>query len=175
MKTKKVKGFTLIELIVVIAIIGVLAAILVPAMLGYVRKSKISAANSAAGSLFKAWNTLLAELDEEGFDSSSLGSVTGAKGKVSTIATASTASTVTAAVVEPKLQSYFKDVSKLKGTGAWCAKLEDGSCVAAAVELDGTYTGTHPAGIVTPQTYKTYKADAAKALAAAVLKEAGTT
>ncbi len=40
MKNRKLKGFTLIEIIVVIAIIGVLAAILVPSMIGYVRKAK---------------------------------------------------------------------------------------------------------------------------------------
>ena len=48
MKNTKKKGFTLIELIVVIAIIGVLAAILVPSMIGYVGQSKLSTANSNA-------------------------------------------------------------------------------------------------------------------------------
>ena len=42
------KGFTLIELVVTIAIIGVLVAILVPSMLGYVGDSKISTANTNA-------------------------------------------------------------------------------------------------------------------------------
>ena len=37
---KRFRGFTLIELIVVIAIIGVLASILIPSMVGYVRKAQ---------------------------------------------------------------------------------------------------------------------------------------
>ena len=45
---KRKKGFTLIELVVVIAIIGALAAILVPVMMGYVRKSRVAAANDNA-------------------------------------------------------------------------------------------------------------------------------
>lgn len=53
-KSTNKKGFTLVELIVVIAIIGVLAAILVPSMMGYVKSSKISAANSSAKSVYNA-------------------------------------------------------------------------------------------------------------------------
>ena len=43
MKNKKVNGFTMVEMIVVMAIIGVLAGILVPSLVGYVNKARRSA------------------------------------------------------------------------------------------------------------------------------------
>jgi len=134
MKTRK--GFTLIELIVVIAIIGVLAAILVPSMLGYIRKSKINAANSTAAQVHKAANTALTEIDEEGGEMPANGPHD--KGTD---------------LIDEKIKHYMDDVDKC----AYSIHVHMGNCVAAAASQDGKYTGTYPAGAVTAANYELFK------------------
>jgi len=133
MKTTK-KGFTLIELIVVIAIIGVLAAILVPSMLGYIRKSKINAANSTAAQVHKAANTALTEMDEEGVEFTD--------DEVS-IQHAMNAP-LTGDGIEGKIKKFMDDAEKCE----FAIHVHGGSCVAAAASQDKKYFGTYPAGVV---------------------------
>ncbi|MEM9189140.1 MAG: prepilin-type N-terminal cleavage/methylation domain-containing protein [Myxococcota bacterium] len=46
-------GFTLIELMIVVAIIGVLASVATPAVLGYLKKAKTSEATAHLGTLYR--------------------------------------------------------------------------------------------------------------------------
>ena len=170
MKTTR-KGFTLIELIVVIAIIGVLAAILIPALLGYVKKSKVTAANSSAASLYNAINTVLTELDEEGVDT---GAITGLtykkKANTVTVNKAAAAGSTEAAPdsgseVYKSLKEYFNDVDKLD----FKAACDRGICIAVASKQNSKYTGSKPV-VVTKDNYKKYSDDLDKALEDAIEK-----
>ncbi len=62
-RLRRKKGFTLIELIVVISIIAVLASIMIPSFIGYYVDSKINTANATAATIQKRIEIFLAELD----------------------------------------------------------------------------------------------------------------
>lgn len=62
-KIKKQKGFTLIELIVVIAILGILAVMIAPRIVGYTEKAKVSADQTMAQSVANACAVYIADTD----------------------------------------------------------------------------------------------------------------
>lgn len=136
----RLKGFTLIELIVVIAIIGVLAAILVPSMLGYVAKAKIQGANSNAATLHRAITAYIHDLDFEnqsipdGVHNISDGTCTDGSDAMANFG--------------KDMKMYFSDIEKTDGA----FYIKYGECLAVSVKSK-TYYGTYPL-LFTPANWK---------------------
>lgn len=157
----KKHGFTLIELIVVIAIIGVLAGILVPAMIGYVKRSKITTANSTAKSLYNGANVAMVEMEAYDLPPQKLQGViadTGAnvakqkdysyeRGKDYEKAQLQ-------CILYAKIMQYFSDAERVEN---FSLNLDGYACTAVGV-VNGRYPGSYPQKIG-PKEYDEHEGD----------------
>ncbi|EOX4458437.1 TPA: type IV pilin protein [Vibrio diabolicus] len=82
-KQKKQQGFTLIELMIVVAVIGVLAAIAIPQYQKYVEKSSLASALATASALKTNYEDYLAVSGAAPINISEIGAVSFALGSIS--------------------------------------------------------------------------------------------
>ncbi|EOX1768841.1 prepilin-type N-terminal cleavage/methylation domain-containing protein [Vibrio cholerae] len=117
-KNKQQQGFTLIELMIVVAIIGVLSAIAVPAYQNYVAKSE---AATALGSLRALVTPAELMLQQDGVISGGVaalgGSASHALGNITVVGSSPSSASLTFTFVKGNLDT--KTITLTKGASGW--------------------------------------------------------
>lgn len=144
------KGFTLIELMIVVAIIGILAAIAIPQYQNYIAKSQVSRAVAELGSIKTAYEDCLnngqtiAGACDLGYTGSSIMSLT------APAETTAGAAQATAVVNEDELESTGTIAGEFAGSAA--ATLKD--TAAKTVTWTRSELGTWTCGTTAPAKFR---------------------
>jgi len=130
---RKVKGFTLIELIVVMGILAVLAGVLVPNMINSIRKAKVNTANANAKAIFNASQTVAQQYEFQ--------RVGGLDGTISSDMTGSVDDTLESEFTT-KLKKYFDEADRV----AWKIYIDNYivKTVVSAERPSDIYVGKYP-------------------------------
>ena len=157
MKTKKNAGFSLVELIVVIAIMAVLVGVLAPAYLKYVEKSRKSTDVSAVADIITAASTVAADVEFD-IPAGAQFNVSSNNGSISLSVT----TTTTDASEDPSATSGWKSVAKCEN-GYTCKSKEfkaaDDQTITGIVQNNGSVDWALPTAAGTFKAMVDYSKD----------------
>lgn len=153
-KLKSKKGFTLVELIVVLVILAILAALLIPALTGYIDKAKEKKVIAETRMLHTAIQTEMSALYAKPEWKKFIPSVGGTE-----VLAAKTSTDTSATQRYNDIVALSELTSLSSGTGAFGAYVTETGKVASLVYYDGKgYVGVY---LAQTQEYLAYTKDAA--------------